>query len=43
VCSSDLAIFNVLTDIGSLYRINYRERADSMISELLQEEQVANV
>lgn len=41
--SNNEALFNVLTDIGSLYRINYREIADSMISELLQEEQVANV
>jgi hypothetical protein len=28
------ALFNMLTDIGSLYRVNWREIADSFLSEM---------
>jgi hypothetical protein len=31
------ALFNMLTDIGSLYRINWREMADSFVSDQVQE------
>ena len=33
------ALFNMLTDIGSLYRVDWREIADSYIEELKEEEE----
>ena len=33
------ALFNMLTDIGSLYRVDWREIADSYIQELKEEEE----
>lgn len=34
-------LFSMLTDIGSLYRVNYNEIADSFISSVLEEEKVS--
>jgi hypothetical protein len=32
--SGNFGLFNMLTDIGSLYRVNWREIADSFLSEM---------
>lgn len=39
--NQNYAAFTMLTDIGSLYRVNYREIADSLMSYVLEEEKVS--